>query len=82
MQKTLKPRELIDNAWTLKKARFTFFYTSAFLLQLHIVAVGWFNDEHGGDGGCNINTIYRLFVRNKLFYVRILFCEIVQISTV
>lgn len=53
-----------------------------FLLQLHIVAVGWCNDEHGGDGGCNINTIYRLFVRNKLFYVHILFCEIVQISTV
>lgn len=30
MQKALKPRELIYNARTLKKARFTFFYTSAF----------------------------------------------------
>lgn len=30
MQKTLKPRELIYNVGTLKKARFTFFYTSAF----------------------------------------------------
>lgn len=30
MQKTLTPRELIDHARTLKKARFTLFYTSAF----------------------------------------------------